>query len=107
MFLRAEKNKFHLKYLHKPFLNPKLQPISLYSEDFFLSPTSSNLSFFNYYNNDILYDTLENNYENSKHFKSLYFNNYQNIFINTLNSNLPITYTSVMDSFRADFDENS
>jgi hypothetical protein len=68
---------------------------------------TSNLHFLNYYNNDSLFDTLENNYENSKHFKSLYFNNYQNVSINTLDFNIPVSYTAVLDSFRADFDENS
>jgi len=111
MFLRAEKNKFKVKFLYKPFLNSTLinsinwPSINLYSDDLTSHPSYCNILNFKYYNNDILQDVLDNNYESSKHYKFLYFNNYQNIFLGITNHSLPLSYVSVLDSFRADFDE--
>jgi hypothetical protein len=101
------KDKFKYKVLYK-FLNKdnNKNPLPLYSDDYFMNPLNTNFLNFYYYNNDSNYESLEDSYENLKNFKFLYLKNYQNLVINSNNSFLPKPYTSVLDAFRADFDQN-
>jgi hypothetical protein len=50
---------------------------------------------------------LEENYENIKNFKFIYYLSYQNLNINSLNFLPASSYTTILDAFRADFDENN
>merc|ERR1712054_695672 len=45
-------------------------------------------------------------YENIKSFKHIYYNSRQHLVSKALNFLSPVSYSSVLDSFRADFDEN-
>jgi hypothetical protein len=98
------KNKFKYKSLYKPLTNDNF--LSIYTEDFFINPLNSNFINFYYYNNDLNYELLEDNYENLKNIKYFYLKNFQNLNIGSNNVFLPKSYTSVLDSFRPDFDEN-
>jgi hypothetical protein len=84
----------------------KINPLALHTEDFFFNLSTINLLNFNNYNNEILFDGVEDSYENLKNLKYFYYNTYQNLLLNSQNSILPVSYTTVLDSFRADFDEN-
>ena len=108
---RSSKDKFKYKSLYKSLSNMnvyanKINPLVFYTEDFFFNLSNINLLNFNNYNNEILFDGVEDSYENLKNLKYFYYNTYQNLLLNSQNSLLPVSYTTVLDSFRADFDEN-
>jgi hypothetical protein len=81
--------------------------LSLFSEDFFVKPSNFNILNFNYFNVESSFDSIDDNYENLKSVKYLYFNNSQGIFLNSINCLSPVSYVLPIDSFRADFNENS
>jgi hypothetical protein len=72
-----------------------------------MNPASTNLSNFLFYNNVGFIDNFDENYENLKNLKSLSFLNYKNVNFSITNSPLPLSYTTVLDSFRANFEESS
>jgi hypothetical protein len=109
---KAIKNsgKIKLKAIYKPFLktgNYNLNNTSLpiYSEELSLDPASSNLMNFDVYNSEGLFDLIDDSYENLKGFKLLYDSNYQNTSLTSYKYLVPTTYTTVLDSFRADYDD--
>jgi hypothetical protein len=59
----------------------------------------------NVYNNESLFETAEDNYENLKNIKFLYAMNYQNPSLQSFKYVLPVSYTTVLDAFRANYDE--
>jgi hypothetical protein len=79
----------------------------MYSEDVFLSPSKTNLLNFDYFSNEYSFDTLDDNYENIKNIKFLYFKLNKNIILPSLNYVTPTSFSQVLDSFRPDFDENN
>jgi hypothetical protein len=101
-----DKTKFKYKYLYKYNSNFKNNSINIFNDDYFNNPSLSNILNFSYYNNDINFEALEDNYENIKNLKHLYLKNYKNSFLNLYNYNTTKSYTNVLDSFRAGFDEH-
>jgi hypothetical protein len=105
--------KFKLKAEYRPLLknlgSANNSPLSLpvQGTDFFTNPHTINILNFNYYNNDANLDSLDNNYENIKNFKYLYSFNNKNAQVQSLPSFTPVSYATVLDYFRADFDEHS
>jgi hypothetical protein len=88
-------------------INSNINSLPLSISNFFLVPSNINLVNFNYLCNDSNYEMLEENYENIKNFKFIYYLFYQNLNFSSLNF-LPVSsYTTVLDAFRADFDENN
>jgi hypothetical protein len=79
----------------------------MYSEDVFLNPSKTNLLNFDYFSNESSFDTLDDNYENIKNTKLLYFKLNKNIILPSLNYFTPVSFSQVLDSFRPDFDENN
>lgn len=104
--------KFKLKLDHKPFIKyfttttTPLNGMPVYSGDVFLSPTQLNILNFNHYNNDSALESLDNNYENIKNIKHVYYFNNKNTHIGGTGMFTPVSYTTVLDYFRADFDEH-
>jgi hypothetical protein len=96
-----------LKSISKPFLKTSLDklPFVIYSEELSITPTNSNLINFNIYNNEGLFETIEDSYENLKNFKYIYTLNSQNILLNSFKYIPPTTYTTILDAFRANYDE--
>lgn len=92
--------------MYKPLETELLNPLMVYTSDFFSNPKYSNLLNFNYYNNDSLLESIDDSYENIKNYKYIYHKLNQNLVNNSLSFLPPISYSSVLDSFRADFDEN-
>jgi hypothetical protein len=99
--------KLKLKSISKPFLKTNLDklPFVIYSEELSITPTNSNLINFNIYNNESLFETVEDSYENLKNFKYIYTLNSQNILLNSFKYIPPTTYTTILDAFRANYDE--
>jgi hypothetical protein len=111
--LKNRFKKFKLKLEYKSFLKHSnfvkviSNPSSIQSLDLSINPFETNILNFNYYNNDLNLDSLDNNYESIKNFKYLYYFNDKNTYLNNINSFLPVSYATVLDYFRADFDEQA
>lgn len=107
--------KFKLKFESRPFLRytpsdisaSKLNPLVLQASDLFFNPQETNILNFRYYNNDYSIESLDNNYENIKNFKYLYHFTNKNTQFNSSSFFTPVSYTTVLDYFRADFDEHN
>jgi hypothetical protein len=99
-------NKIKFKYLYKltslDYLNTSTP---LHTEEFFYKPSFFNLLNFSLYNNESSLDTLDDNYENLKNFKNVYTGIYQNLYMNSFKYVSPMTYTAVLDAYRANYDE--
>jgi hypothetical protein len=110
--LRSVKdNKVKSGLMSKAFLtdtniNTKnLYSLPIFSEESLSNPKFITLKDYNYFPNEMLIDSSEESYESSKYINYLYYLNYKNI-INQLQSNIqPISYTTVFDSFRADYED--
>jgi hypothetical protein len=63
---------------------------------------TKNFELFNY---ELNLDLLEDSYENTKSLNYLYYLNYKSILSSDLKTTLPLSYTSVFDSFRPDYEE--
>jgi hypothetical protein len=108
----SQNNKLKFKFIYKPFLKavnntPYTTSLPLYSEDLFSNPTNSNMLNFNIYNNEMLFDSSDDSYENLKNFQILYSPNHQNVILQSYKYLLPTTYTNILDSFRADYDDHN
>jgi hypothetical protein len=82
------------------------QSINLFTDDFFINPSTTNLTNFLFFNNYSFIDNLEESYENLKNIKSLNFFDYKNTNFAAFNGSSPLSYTTVLDSFRSNFEEN-
>jgi hypothetical protein len=106
----GQNSKLKFKFIYKPFLKPinsdlSLTSLPLYSEDLFSNPTNFNMLNFNMYNNEMLFDSSDDSYENLKNFQVLYAPNHQNVILQSYKYLVPTTYTTVLDAFRADYDD--
>jgi hypothetical protein len=96
--------------LSKPFLpdlgsSSNLSALPIFSEEFFLNSNLVSTRNFHSFSNEIACESIEDSYESSKYLNYLYFLNYKNI-LNSLSSNIyPLSYASVFDSFRSDYEE--
>jgi hypothetical protein len=104
-----QSTKLKLKLITKPFSKISIDkvPFAIYSEEQLVSPASTNLLNFSLYNNEGLFETVEDSYENLKNLKHVYTLNSQNVALNSFKYISPTTYTNVLDSFRANYDEYS
>jgi hypothetical protein len=106
----SQLSKVKFKSAYKPFLksttyNSYSTFLPLYSEELFFNPSNINTLNFNLYNNETLFETSDDNYENLKNFQLLYSSNYQNASFKSYKYIMPTTYTTVLDAFRADYDD--
>jgi hypothetical protein len=81
--------------------------LSISTPNFFITPSNSSLLSFNFFNNDSSFELLEDNYENLKNIKLIYYLSHVGISFSNLIPSKPVAYTSILDSFRPDFDENN
>lgn len=109
-----EKAEYRFKntMAYKSFLNTSrfsknYLALNIFNDDFFLKPASINLNNFLYYNNFISTESIEESYENIKNLKSIYFKDYKNLTFLKSNFTGPVSYTTVLDPFRSDFEENN
>jgi hypothetical protein len=80
--------------------------IALFSEEFFNNTSLLNLKNFSIYSNEVDIDTIDESYDNNKNLNYLHYLNYLNTYNVSLKSNYPISYTQVLNAFRADLSEN-
>jgi hypothetical protein len=66
--------KLKLKAIFKPFLKISVNksPFIIYSDELLTTTNTFNLINFNAYNNESLFETIEDSYENLKNFKYIY-----------------------------------
>jgi hypothetical protein len=103
------RTKLKLKSISRPFMKASLSraPFTIYSEELLVEPNRLNLLNFSAYNNEGLFEVVDDNYENLKNFKYIYTLNSQNISLNSFKYVPPTTYTTILDAFRANYDEYS
>jgi len=112
---RNRLKKFKLKLEYKSFLkslslnfsSSKPNPLALQTPELFFNPSEINVLDLGYYNNDSNLEALDGNYENIKNFKYLYHFNSKGSQLNSSSFFTPLSYTTVLDYFRADFDEHN
>ena len=100
-----------LNLVGKPFFknlnNPKLlYSTSLYNDDFITNPSFFKSFDFKTLADEVVLDSLEDSFDNFKN--TLRFNNSNYLNTSLINNTtiVPLSYVQVMDSFRADFEDN-
>jgi len=79
--------------------------LPIFTEESFNNPKLTLLKDFNYFSNEILSDSMDESYETSKYLNYLYYLNYKNIINNSTSNIQPISYITVFDSFRSDYED--
>jgi hypothetical protein len=82
-----------------------LYSLPIFSEEYLINPKFTNLKNFGLFSNEVLVDNLDETYESSKYVNYLYFLNFKNLINNSTNNLYPISYVSVFDSFRSDYED--
>jgi hypothetical protein len=110
--LSERHKKFKSSILSRPFTKSvnhsvNLNTLPIFTED--AVPNTRLLSTKNFYlfPNEVSIDSLDDTYMNTKYLNYLYAMNYKTVLAMNLNAVSPLSYTQVLDSFRADYDENS
>lgn len=95
------------KPLKKDLLSTvNLSPLPIYIDDFFLSSNLLNFKNFKYTVPEVSVDALDEAYEGNKYLNYLYYLGYKNIYNLNLNYIQPISYSTVLDSYRADYNSD-
>jgi hypothetical protein len=110
--LRSVKDtKLKSGLLSKSFLNDanlnskNLASLPIFSEEPIRNSSSTAYRDFSLFANEISVDSSEEVYEAAKYINYLYYSNYKNI-VNSLANNIqPLSYATVFDSFRADYED--
>jgi hypothetical protein len=79
--------------------------LPIFSDEPINNPKYTNLKDFSTFSNEILIDSSEEAYQTSKYVNYLYYLNYKNIINNSVNNIQPLSYVTVFDSFRADYED--
>jgi hypothetical protein len=102
----------NLKLKNTPFVKDltfatNFNTLPIYSDEAYSDTTLSPLKDFNLYDYNSEFDMMDDSYSNVKFLNYVYHNNY----LNTLNTfkltNQPLSYTSVLNLFRANYEENT
>lgn len=97
--------------LSKPFikdLNTELinvPSLPIFSEEPIMNTNNMLLKNFNLFPNELAVESSEDGYESAKYMNYLYYLNYKNILNGLVNSVQPISYSTVFDSFRSDYED--
>jgi hypothetical protein len=104
--------KFKNSTLAKPLfkdlsIKSNLNSLPIFSEDSISNTNLLNLKNFNNFSTENSVDSLEDAYENFKYINYIYYLNYKTL-LNSSNSSIqPLSYTQVIDNFRADYEDNT
>jgi hypothetical protein len=108
-FIKDSKLKSGL--LNKTFLtdtnvnSKNTYSLPIFSEESITNPTLTTYKDFSSFANETVVDSSEEVYESSKYVNYLYYLNYKNI-INSTSSNIqPLSYLTVFDNFRPDYED--
>ena len=101
------KNSLMGPLLSKKVLSDSLNPTSPFTEETVVNPHLLNLSNYNIFSNGPTFDGLEDPYETVKGSNYFLNTNLRNTLTFNLGALSPNSYANVIDSFRADFEEQS
>lgn len=82
-----------------------LYALPIFSEESITDPKLTALKDFSSFSNEMLVDSSDEVYESSKYINYIYFLNYKNLLNSTNNSIHPLSYATVFDSFRPDYED--
>ena len=82
-----------------------LTSLPVFSEEPIVNTSSTLYKDFSLFANELSVDSSEEGYESAKYINYLYYLNYKNIVSGLSNGVQPISYTTVFDSFRADYQD--
>jgi len=104
----AQSKRFKSNVLTMPFkkdlLNvTNLNSLPIYIDEFFTSSYLLNLKNFKYIVPEVSVDNLDDAYEGNKYLNYLYYLSYKNLYNLNINYIQPISYATVLDSYRADY----
>jgi heme/copper-type cytochrome/quinol oxidase subunit 2 len=97
--------------LTKPFFKDltgvsiNCQSLPVFSEEPFNNSQNILTKDLNLFPNEISIDSSEEGYESAKYVNYIYYTNYKNILNGLFNSSQPISYATVFDSFRSDYED--
>jgi hypothetical protein len=98
-------------FLSKTFLTDtnlstkNLYSLPIFSEEPVTNPKLTTLKDFGTFPNELAIDGCDDAYETSKYVNYLYYLNYKNIINNSVSSIQPVSYVTVFDSFRPDYED--
>jgi hypothetical protein len=81
--------------------------LPIFSEESIVNPSLTTTKDFSSFANELVVDAYDDSYESSKYVNYLYYLNYKNLLNNNVNNIQPLSYTTVFDSFRADYKDPS
>jgi hypothetical protein len=110
--LSTRHKKFKSSILSKPFIKDLTNTLNTSSLPIFTEDTTVDTSLlstknFDNFGNEITLDTLDDSYESSKNLNYTQYNNFKSNIATNTNLISTISYTQVMDNFRADYEENT
>jgi hypothetical protein len=79
--------------------------LPIFSEESITDPKLTSLKDFSSFANEMVVDNIDETYESSKYLNYLYFLNYKNLLNNSTNAIHPLSYATVFDSFRSDYED--
>jgi hypothetical protein len=113
LFNVSERHKrFKSSILARPLLRDlsattNLNALPIFSEDSLPNTLLLGLKDFANFPNEVSVDSLEDSYESLKYINHLHYLNYKTL-LNANNAYIqPISYTHVLDNFRADYEDNA
>lgn len=112
LFVRKTKDKkLKTGLVSKPFIsdNPhlvNLTPLPIFNEAGTVNTQLLPLKSFNFFSDELTLDSMDHIYENTKYLNYLYLLNYKHALSYTTNSILPMSYTTILDSFCANYEDN-
>ncbi len=110
MRLSVLDNKIKSGILNKPFLkdlnySSSSTSLPVFSDEPLMDTTLLSYKDFSMFSNDMVVDASEEVYESSKYINYLYYSNYKNIINGLFSGIQPISYATVFDSFRSDYED--
>jgi hypothetical protein len=109
--LSTRHKKFKSSLLAKPFFkdlasNINTNSLPIFSEDTTVNTSLLSTKNFDNFGNEISIDALDDSYESSKNLNYLQYTNLKSSLSTNNNLINAMSYTQVMDNFRADYEEN-
>lgn len=82
-----------------------LPSLPIFSEESFTNSKLLTLKDFNLFSNDIILENIDEVYDSAKYINYVYYINYKNIINKFFNTFQPISYTTIFDNFRSDYED--
>jgi heme/copper-type cytochrome/quinol oxidase subunit 2 len=79
--------------------------LPIFNEESIIDPKLTSLKNFNFFSTEMAIENLDDSYDSSKYLNYLYFLNYKNILNKSVNNIQPVSYLTVFDNFRPDYED--